>query len=147
MKQKTMQPKIIYRDDIIEIINRMAKDRTAYTSGLDLYVYKQFEKLCDQVGSYVNREYTPIETLIKYIDTAKPTSIRALNCLRNDRIKYMEELVEKNVNDLFKTPNFGIKSLLVLKDAWLKSGHKIKEDPKRVFKNGYDRMNYFTFEW
>ena len=110
-----MQPKIIYRDDIIEIINRMAKDRTTYTSGLDLYVYKQFEKLCDQVGSYVNREYTPIETLIKYIDTPKPTSIRALNCLRNDRIKYMEELVEKDVNDLFKTPNFGIKSLLVLK--------------------------------
>lgn len=144
MKQKMIQPKIIYRNDIIEIINRMAKDRT-YTSDLDWYVYKQFEKLCDQVGSYVNRECTPIETLIKHI--AKPNSVRALNCLRNDRIKYMEELVEKDIDDLFKTPNFGIKSLLVLKDAWLRSGHKIKEDPKRILRNGYDKINYFTFEW
>ena len=79
MKKKMIQPKTIYRNDIIEIINRMTNDRT-YTSDLDWYVYKQFEKLCDQVRSYVNRECTPIEVLIKHM--AKPNSARALNCLR-----------------------------------------------------------------
>ncbi len=42
-------------------------------------------------------------------------SVRANNCLKNDDISYLGELVQKTENDMLKTPNFGRKSLNEIK--------------------------------
>jgi len=42
-------------------------------------------------------------------------SVRANNCLKNDNITYIGELVQKSESDMLKTPNFGRKSLNEIK--------------------------------
>ena len=42
-------------------------------------------------------------------------SVRATNCLKNDKINWLGELVQKTENDMLKTPNFGRKSLNEIK--------------------------------
>ena len=42
-------------------------------------------------------------------------SVRSLNCLNNDGIEYLGDLVNKDENDMLRTPNFGRKSLNELK--------------------------------
>ena len=38
-------------------------------------------------------------------------SVRSMNCLKNDGINYIEDLVQKTAGELLRTPNFGRKSL------------------------------------
>ena len=38
-------------------------------------------------------------------------STRTMNCLKNDSINYIEDLVQKTAAELLRTPNFGRKSL------------------------------------
>ena len=38
-------------------------------------------------------------------------SVRSMNCLKNDGINYIEDLVQKTAVELLRTPNFGRKSL------------------------------------
>ena len=44
-------------------------------------------------------------------------SVRSMNCLKNDNIIYVEELVQKTESELLRTPNFGRKSLNELTEA------------------------------
>ena len=44
-------------------------------------------------------------------------SVRSMNCLKNDNIIYVEELVQKTESELLRTPNFGRKSLNELREA------------------------------
>ena len=48
--------------------------------------------------------------LLKKIDELD-LSVRAINCLKNDKVKYVGDLVQKNENYMLKAPNFGRKSL------------------------------------
>ena len=145
MKKKMIKPQVIYRKEIVDIINHIANGGNLRNQ-LDCYVYEQFNNLCDRVGSFVNSDCTPIENLTKYLAQDR-YSIRVINCLRNDKIKYVEELVALEARDLYKIPNFGIKCLLLLKDAWIKAGHRISENTKIVLKNGNNKATDFTFEW
>ena len=43
-------------------------------------------------------------------------STRSLNCLRNDDIIYIGDLVQKSEGELLRTPNFGRKSLNEIKE-------------------------------
>jgi DNA-directed RNA polymerase subunit alpha len=52
--------------------------------------------------------------LLKHVDELE-LSVRANNCLKNDRINWLGELVQKTENDMLKTPNFGRKSLNEIK--------------------------------
>ena len=38
-------------------------------------------------------------------------SVRSMNCLKNDGINYIEDLVQKTAGELLRAPNFGRKSL------------------------------------
>ena len=49
-------------------------------------------------------------------------SVRAANCLRNDNIVYIGDLVLKSENEMLRTPNFGRKSLNEIKDELDKLG-------------------------
>ena len=38
-------------------------------------------------------------------------SVRSMNCLKNDGINYLEDLIQKTPGELLRAPNFGRKSL------------------------------------
>jgi len=44
-------------------------------------------------------------------------SVRSANCLKNDNIVYIGDLVQKTENDMLRTPNFGRKSLNEIKEV------------------------------
>ncbi len=44
-------------------------------------------------------------------------SVRSVNCLQNDNIIYIGDLVKKTEGDMLRTPNFGRKSLNEIKEV------------------------------
>ncbi len=44
-------------------------------------------------------------------------SVRSANCLKNDNIIYIGDLVQKTEADMLRTPNFGRKSLNEIKEV------------------------------
>lgn len=49
-------------------------------------------------------------------------SVRSMNCLRNENIIYIGDLVAKSENELLRTPNFGRKSLNEIKEVLVHLG-------------------------
>ena len=49
-------------------------------------------------------------------------SVRSANCLKNDNIVYIGDLVQKSESEMLKTPNFGRKSLNEIKDVLITMG-------------------------
>ena len=83
----------------------------------------------DQLGMFVNFD-EPQETIVR----EKPTepefnknllrkvdelelSVRSMNCLKNDNIIYIGDLVQKSEGEMLRTPNFGRKSLNEIKEV------------------------------
>ena len=58
-------------------------------------------------------------------------SVRSMNCLKNDNIIYIGDLVQKTEAEMLRTPNFGRKSLIelreILESGGIKFGVKFKE--------------------
>ncbi|MBP7190558.1 MAG: DNA-directed RNA polymerase subunit alpha [Rickettsiaceae bacterium] len=61
--------------------------------------------------------------LLKKVDELE-LSVRSQNCLKNDNIVYIGDLVSKTEAEMLKTPNFGRKSLNEIKD--ILSGFNLK---------------------
>ena len=49
-------------------------------------------------------------------------SVRSANCLKNDNIIYIGDLVQRTENDMMRTPNFGRKSLNEIKELLTQMG-------------------------
>ncbi|MCH6590622.1 MAG: DNA-directed RNA polymerase subunit alpha, partial [Proteobacteria bacterium] len=49
-------------------------------------------------------------------------SVRSANCLKNDNIIYIGDLVQKTEVDMLRTPNFGRKSLYEIKEMLTQMG-------------------------
>lgn len=49
-------------------------------------------------------------------------SVRSANCLKNENILYIGDLVQKSENEMLKTPNFGRKSLNEIKEVLANMG-------------------------
>lgn len=56
------------------------------------------------------------KSLLKKVDELE-LSVRSQNCLKNDNIVYLGDLVVKSETEMLKTPNFGRKSLNEIKDV------------------------------
>ena len=54
--------------------------------------------------------------LLKKVDELE-LSVRSANCLKNENIFYIGDLVQKSEGDMLKTPNFGRKSLNEIKEV------------------------------
>lgn len=59
--------------------------------------------------------------LLKRVDDLE-LSVRSMNCLRNDNIVYIGDLVQKTENEMLRTPNFGRKSLNEIKEVLSQMG-------------------------
>jgi len=86
--------------------------------------------LIEQLGMFVNFEepepevkeeeisieslYNP--NLLKKVEELE-LSVRSANCLKNDNIVYIGDLVQKTENEMLRTPNFGRKSLNEIKEV------------------------------
>jgi DNA-directed RNA polymerase subunit alpha len=55
------------------------------------------------------------KNLLKKVDGLE-LSVRSANCLKNENIFYIGDLVQKSESDMLKTPNFGRKSLNEIKE-------------------------------
>ena len=91
--------------------------------------------LIEQLGMFVNFEepepevkeeeisieslYNP--NLLKKVEELE-LSVRSANCLKNDNIVYIGDLVQKTENEMLRTPNFGRKSLNEIKEVLASMG-------------------------
>lgn len=55
-------------------------------------------------------------------------SVRSANCLKNDNIVYIGDLVQKSESDMLRTPNFGRKSLNEIKEVLTQMGLSLGMD-------------------
>ena len=82
----------------------------------------------DQLGMFINfeepQEVKKIDTiekpefnrnLLRRVDELE-LSVRSMNCLKNDNIIYIGDLVQKTESEMLRTPNFGRKSLNEIKE-------------------------------
>ena len=83
----------------------------------------------DQLGMFVNFD-EPQEVIIREQPTEPEfnknllrkvdeleLSVRSMNCLKNDNIIYIGDLVQKSEGEMLRTPNFGRKSLNEIKEV------------------------------
>ena len=90
--------------------------------------------LQDQLGVFVNFEEPQKEVeeeavtelafnpaLLKKVDELE-LSVRSANCLKNDNIVYIGDLIQKTEAEMLRTPNFGRKSLNEIKEVLASMG-------------------------
>ncbi|MEM8877496.1 MAG: DNA-directed RNA polymerase subunit alpha [Pseudomonadota bacterium] len=90
--------------------------------------------LQDQLQIFVNFEEPKAETaqpevpdlafnpaLLKKVDELE-LSVRSANCLKNDNIVYIGDLIQKTESEMLRTPNFGRKSLNEIKEVLAQMG-------------------------
>jgi DNA-directed RNA polymerase subunit alpha len=65
--------------------------------------------------------------LLKKVDELE-LSVRSANCLKNDNIIYIGDLVQKTEAEMLRTPNFGRKSLNEIKEVLSSMGLRLGMD-------------------
>lgn len=97
------------------------EDAIAYAARIltdQLNVFINFEdpvQINSEAEKEEDKDALPFDPkLLKHVDELE-LSVRANNCLKNDRINWLGELVQKTESDMLKTPNFGRKSLNEIK--------------------------------
>ena len=96
-----------------------AEDAIAYSARIfqdQLSMFVNFEDPQEVVKEVKSAEPEFNRNLLKRVEELE-LSVRSMNCLKNDNIIYIGDLVQKTEPEMLRTPNFGRKSLNEIKEV------------------------------
>ena len=96
-----------------------AEDAVAYAARIfqdQLSMFVNFDEPKEVVAKPQPLEPEFNKNLLKKVDELE-LSVRSMNCLKNDNIIYIGDLVQKTEPEMLRTPNFGRKSLNEIKEV------------------------------
>ncbi|MDA7564083.1 DNA-directed RNA polymerase subunit alpha [Pelagibacteraceae bacterium] len=96
-----------------------AEDCVAYAARIlqdQLGMFINFEEPKEVVTQQAKSEPEFNKNLLRRVDELE-LSVRSMNCLKNDNIIYIGDLVQKTEGEMLRTPNFGRKSLNEIKEV------------------------------
>jgi len=96
-----------------------AEDAIAYSARIfqdQLSMFVNFEDPKEVVQEVKSSEPEFNRNLLKRVEELE-LSVRSMNCLKNDNIIYIGDLVQKTEPEMLRTPNFGRKSLNEIKEV------------------------------
>jgi DNA-directed RNA polymerase subunit alpha len=100
------------------------EDSVAYAARIlqdQLAVFVNFEEPTKEKISEAIPELAFNPALLKKVDELE-LSVRSANCLKNDNIVYIGDLIQKTEAEMLRTPNFGRKSLNEIKEVLAQMG-------------------------
>ena len=95
-----------------------AEDALAYSARIfqdQLAMFVNFDEPQEVTISESPKEPEFNRNLLRKVDELE-LSVRSMNCLKNDNIIYIGDLVQKSEGEMLRTPNFGRKSLNEIKE-------------------------------
>jgi DNA-directed RNA polymerase subunit alpha len=95
------------------------EDATAYAARIlqdQLQVFINFDEPTKDTGVEAREELPFNPALLRKVDELE-LSVRSANCLKNDNIVYIGDLIQKTEAEMLRTPNFGRKSLNEIKEV------------------------------
>ena len=95
-------------DDAIALASRILQDQ------LQPFINFDEPEIEQDVSSHDKLSFNP--NLLKKVEELE-LSVRSANCLKNDNIIYIGDLVQKSESEMLRTPNFGRKSLNEIKEV------------------------------
>ena len=96
-----------------------AEDAVAYSARIfqdQLSMFVNFEDPKEIIKEVKSSEPEFNRNLLKRVEELE-LSVRSMNCLKNDNIIYIGDLVQKSEGEMLRTPNFGRKSLNEIKEV------------------------------
>ena len=94
-------------------------DAVAYAAKIlqdQLSLFINFEEPKKKTAEEAKPELPFNPALLKKVDELE-LSVRSANCLKNDNIVYIGDLIQKSEGEMLRTPNFGRKSLNEIKEV------------------------------
>ena len=101
-----------------------AESAIAYAARIlqdQLQVFINFEEPKERVADESKPDLAFNPVLLKKVDELE-LSVRSANCLKNDNIVYIGDLIQKTEAEMLRTPNFGRKSLNEIKAVLAEMG-------------------------
>jgi len=95
-------------DDAVALAARILQDQ------LSIFVNFDEPESAQRQDDDDGLEFNPL--LLKKVDELE-LSVRSANCLKNDNIVYIGDLIQKTEAEMLRTPNFGRKSLNEIKEV------------------------------
>ena len=99
---------VITPDDAIALAARIIQDQLQPFINFDEPEVQQDQSSAEKLSFNSN--------LLKKVEELE-LSVRSANCLKNDNIIYIGDLVQKSESEMLRTPNFGRKSLNEIKEV------------------------------
>ena len=100
------------------------EDAVAYAARIlqdQLQIFINFEEPSKAISEEERPELEFNAALLKKVDELE-LSVRSANCLKNDNIVYIGDLIQKTEAEMLRTPNFGRKSLNEIKEVLANMG-------------------------
>ncbi len=99
---------VVSPDDAIALASRILQDQLQPFINFDEPEIQQDQSSAENLSFNSN--------LLKKVEELE-LSVRSANCLKNDNIIYIGDLVQKSESEMLRTPNFGRKSLNEIKEV------------------------------
>ncbi len=104
---------LVTPEDAVALAARILQDQ--------LQLFINFEEP-QAMGEEERKDELPLnKNLLRKVDELE-LSVRSANCLKNDNIIYIGDLVQKSEGEMLRTPNFGRKSLNEIKEVLSQMG-------------------------